>query len=276
MARMSTRAREVDEWLAQVSSEPRAQHQSYGGLTPLLYATREGCLSCVQSLVEGGAKLNLPDPEGVTPLIMAITNAHFDTAKYLIEKGAMVDKWDWWGRSPLYCAVDMNTIPHGGRADGPSLDETTPLDIIALLLDKGANPNLQLKLLPPFRSVGADRGVDQMLTIGVTPLLRAAKALDAPAIKLLLAHGALVNLPEYSRHHAHHGRRRAWVRWMPTRAASSPLPMFRNDRSHRSSCFSQPAARSTPPIAAARRRCTARPSGAGTTWCSSWWIITRI
>jgi ankyrin repeat protein len=186
---------QVNEWLAQVSSEPRAQHQSYGGLTPLLYATREGCLSCVRSLVEGGAKLNLPDPEGVTPLIMAIANAHFDTAKYLIEKGAMVDKWDWWGRSPLYCAVDMNTIPHGGRADGPSLDETTPLDIIALLLDHGANPNLQLKLLPPFRSVGADRGVDQMLTIGVTPLLRAAKALDAPAIKLLLAHGALVNLP---------------------------------------------------------------------------------
>jgi ankyrin repeat protein len=186
---------EVSEWLAQVSSEPRAQHQSYGGFTPLLYATREGCLTCVQSLVEAGAKLNLTDPEGVTPLIMAITNAHFDTAKYLIEKGAMVDKWDWWGRSPLYSAVDMNTIPHGGRADGPSLDETTPLDIIQMLLDKGANPNLQLKLLPPFRSVGADRGVDQMLTIGVTPLLRAAKALDAPAIKLLLEHGALVNLP---------------------------------------------------------------------------------
>jgi len=185
----------IDEDVAQVSSEPRAQYQSYGGLTPLLFATREGCLSCVQSLVEGGAKVNLPDPEGVTPLIEAINNAHFDTAKYLIDHGANVDKWDWWGRSPLYCAVDMNTIPHGGRADGPSLDETTPLDMIALLLDKGANPNLQLKLLPPFRNVGADRGVDLMLGIGATPLLRAAKALDAPAINLLLAHGALVNLP---------------------------------------------------------------------------------
>lgn len=185
----------IDEDLAQISSEPRAQHQSYGGLTPLLFATREGCLSCVKSLVEAGAKLDLPDPEGVTPLIESIANAHFDTAAYLIAKGARVDKWDWWGRSPLYCAVDMNTIPHGGRADGPSLDETTPLQIIEQLLDKGANPNLQLKLLPPFRSVGADRGVDQMLTIGTTPLLRAAKALDAPAIKLLLAHGAIVNLP---------------------------------------------------------------------------------
>jgi len=187
----------VNEDLPQVSAEPRAQHLTYGGLTPLLYATREGCLSCVQALVEGGAKLNMPDPEGVTPLIEAIANAHFDTAKYLIAKGANVDKWDWWGRSPLYCAADMNTIPHGGRADGPSLDETTPLEIIEQLLNAGANPNLQLKLLPPYRNVGADRGVDIMLAIGATPLLRAAKALDAPAIKLLLAHGALVNLPNY-------------------------------------------------------------------------------
>jgi ankyrin repeat protein len=185
----------VEEWLAQVSPEPRAQHLSYGGLTPLLFAAREGCLGCAQSLVEAGAKLNLPDPEGVTPLLLAIGNAHFDTAAYLIAKGANPDKWDWWGRSPVYLAVDLNTIPHGGRADQPSLDETTSLQILERLLNAGANPNLQLKLLPPFRSVGADRGVDQMITIGATPLLRAAKAMDAPAIKLLLAHGALPNLP---------------------------------------------------------------------------------
>ena len=34
-----------------------------------------------------------------------------------------------------------------------------------------------------------------MLTIGATPLLRAAKALDAPAIALLLKYGANPNLP---------------------------------------------------------------------------------
>ena len=42
----------------------------------------------------------------------------------------------------------------------------------------------------PYRAVGPDRGADTMLTIGSTPLLRAAKAADAPAIRLLLAHGA--------------------------------------------------------------------------------------
>ena len=177
-----------------VSSEPRAQPRPPGGMTAMLFAVREGCLDCVKALIEKGAKVDLPDPEGVTPLISAIFNAHFDVAKYLLDKGANVDRWDWWGRSPLYLAVDYNTLPHGGRPDQPSLDETLPIDIIRILLEKGANPNLQLKLLPPFRATGADRGVDQMLTFGATPLLRAAKGMDAPAIKLLLEHGAIVDL----------------------------------------------------------------------------------
>jgi uncharacterized protein len=183
------------DWPSEVSTEPRAQYRAPGGLTPLLYATREGCVDCVRTLLDGGANINLQDPEGVTPLIMAITNMHFDAAAVLIKAGANVDKWDLWGRNPLYSAVDVNTLPHGGRADRPSLDETTSLQIIALLLDAGANPNLQLKLLPPYRNIGADRGVDGMLTIGSTPLLRAAKALDAPAIALLVKHGANPNLP---------------------------------------------------------------------------------
>jgi hypothetical protein len=178
-----------------ISKEPRSQPRPPGGMTAMIFSTREGCLDCVQALVEKGAKLDLPDPEGVTPLISAIFNAHFDVAKFLIEKGANVDRWDWWGRSPLYLAVDYNTLPHGGRPDQPSIDDALPIDIVRILLEKGANPNLQLKMLPPYRATGADRGVDQMLTVGTTPLLRAAKAQDVAAIKLLLEHGAIVDLP---------------------------------------------------------------------------------
>jgi ankyrin repeat protein len=91
----------------------------------------------------------------------------------------------------------MGTLPRGGRPDVPSTDTASALEIIRVLLDRGANPNLQLKLRPPFRNVIFDRQGDNLvLTIGATPLLRAAKAGDNPeAIKLLLAHGALVNLP---------------------------------------------------------------------------------
>jgi len=195
-ARADVNARsKVNNWERQVTAEARAIARPSGGLTPLLYAARQGCLECTKVLVEGGADVDLGDPDNVSPLLLATINGRFDVAAYLISKGANVNKWDWWGQSPLYAAVDMNTLPHGGRPDRPSLDETTSLQLIQILLEKGANPNLQLKLLPPFRSLGADRGVDSMLTIGTTPLLRAAKAMDAAAIDLLLKHGANINLP---------------------------------------------------------------------------------
>jgi ankyrin repeat protein len=185
----------VNHWTRMVTAEPRAQMREVGGFTPMLYAARQGCLDCVRLLVEHHADVNLPDPEGVTPLIMAITNFHFDVAAYLVGKKANVNSWDWWGRTPLYAAVDLNTIPHGGRPDQPSLDNTTSLELIRTLLDAGANPNAQLKLFPPYRAVGPDRGADMMLTIGATPLLRAAKAGDVESVRLLLEHGANPNLP---------------------------------------------------------------------------------
>jgi ankyrin repeat protein len=160
-----------------------------------MLAAREGCRECAQALVEAGANIDLADPKNVTPLFLAIDNFHFDVAKYLIGAGANPNKWDWWGRTPLYSAVDVNTLPHGGRPDRASTDETASIEIIGMLLEAGANPNVQLKLYPPWRHIGDDRGCDSMLTIGTTPLLRAAKTFDVAAIKLLVEHGALLEIP---------------------------------------------------------------------------------
>jgi ankyrin repeat protein len=177
-----------------VSAEPRVQYNPSGGLTPLIYAARSGCLACAKALVEGGADIDAYDPDGVTALITAVFNAHFDVAAYLVEAGADVNRWDWWGRTPLYLAVDYNTLPRGGRADRPSIDDTTSLKMIEILLEAGANPNAQLKFMPPFRNVGADRGADLLLSTGATPLLRAAKAGDVAAVELLLEAGARPDL----------------------------------------------------------------------------------
>jgi ankyrin repeat protein len=180
----------VNNWQRQVTGEPRAVYRPAGGLTPLLFAAREGCIECIEALLDAGAQVDVADPEAITPLNMAVINMHFDAAAALIRRGANPNKWDLWGRGPLYSAVDVNTLPRGGRPDLPSLDKITGEQVIGMLLEAGANPNQQLKLPPPFRNVGNDRGLDSMLGTGSTPLLRAAKALDAPAVQLLIEKGA--------------------------------------------------------------------------------------
>ena len=193
-ADVNARSRE-NNFERQVTAEPRKQARPAGGFTPLLYAARRGCAECARLLLDGGADINLGDPDRVTPLLLATTNLSFDTAALLVRRGADVNKWDTWGRAPLYAAVDVNTLPTGGRADRPSLDKTTGLELIAMLLKAGANPNMQLKLFPPYRSLRDDRGADSMLTVGSTPMLRAAKAGDAAAIRLLLQYKSTPELP---------------------------------------------------------------------------------
>jgi ankyrin repeat protein len=188
----------IHQWERKVITEPRPKDMNKGGFTPLLYAAREGCVACARHLIAAGADPDLEDPDRVTPLNMALLNLHFEFAAYMIEAGADVDKWDLFGRSPLYMAADVSTLPvkgNGAMAVIPSEDSRTALDVARLLLKAGANPNIQLKRRPPYRDVPQDRGGDTILAQGASPLLRAARAGDAPFVELLLKNGALVDLP---------------------------------------------------------------------------------
>jgi ankyrin repeat protein len=188
----------IRQWERKVITEPRPKDLNKGGFTPLLYAAREGCVECARHLIAAGADPDLEDPERITPLNMALLNLHFEFAAFMIKAGADVDKWDLFGRSPLYMAADVSTLPtkgNGAMAVLPSEDSLTALEIGRLLLEAGANPNLQLKRRPPYRDVPQDRGGDTILAQGATPLLRAARAGDAPFVDLLLKHKALVDLP---------------------------------------------------------------------------------
>ena len=188
----------VRQWERKVITEPRPKDMNKGGFTALLYAAREGCVDCARHLIAAGVDRDLEDPERITPLNMALLNLHFEFAAVMIEAGADLDKWDLFGRSPLYMAADVSTLPvkgNGAMAVIPSEDSLTALDVAKLLLEAGANPNLQLKRRPPYRDVPQDRGGDSILAQGATPLLRAARAGDAPFVELLLKHRALVDLP---------------------------------------------------------------------------------
>jgi len=192
-ADLAIRAKSTD-WPSQISNEPRVQYRPTGGLTPLLYAARAGCLGCVQTMVKAGADKDRPNPDGMTPMIMALDNGYPAVAHYLLDQGANPQVWDWWGRTALYVAVTMR----GGVDSRPGRRPPESLAFIRALLDAGVNPNPQLAFKEPSRGGRDNRFRDDLLTTGATPLLRAAQTFDNEVVKALLEHGALVDLPNAS------------------------------------------------------------------------------
>jgi ankyrin repeat protein len=167
---------------------------SKGGLTPLLFAAREGALASARVLLSAGADANRADPDGITPLLLAIFNGHYDTASLLIAHGVDLNAADVDGRTALYAAVDMHTLGWTLNRPAPPARDARydSLDIVTQLLDKGANPNPRLTRLVKPRKLLVF-GID-ILTAGATPVLRAATQADLPVLRVLLEHGADPNL----------------------------------------------------------------------------------
>jgi uncharacterized protein len=180
----------IEEWERQVTDEPREKWLPPGGMTALQFAAREGCLACIEPLLAQGAAIDATTLKGISPLMFALINGHYDVAWVLIEAGADVNLNDDTNRSPLYAAVDFNTMPESNRPS-PDVHHNThsSFDLMRLLLEKGADPNVQLTKQAPYR-LKLDRGNDTMLTTGTTPFLRAAKGADLAAMRLLLEYGA--------------------------------------------------------------------------------------
>ena len=166
-----------------VTAEGRPKNLDSGGLTPLLYAARENCMACAEVLLKNKADIDLPDPDGVSPLLVAIMNANWDLARQLILAGADVNQWDIFGQAPLFASIGLRSRIDGGRASIDAPNTTTGLAIVQLLLERGANPSMQLFFRPANVS-GATN------TRGSTPLIRAAVNADSDVVKLLLEHGA--------------------------------------------------------------------------------------
>ena len=177
-------ARSTDrDYQRHVTAEGRPKSLDSGGLTPLLYAARENCAACVDVLLKNRADIALPDPDGVSPLLVAIMNANWDLAQQLIQAGADINQWDIYGETPLFAAVNLRNRIDGGRASIDSMNKVTGMAILKLLLERGADPNMQL-FFKPANAPGA------LNTRGVTPLIRAATNNDPDVVKLLLEHGA--------------------------------------------------------------------------------------
>lgn len=180
----------LQHWERQRTLEPRDKWLPEGGLTPLLFAAREGCAECAKVLLDAKADVNVVDADQQSGLILALINGQYDVAAVLIDRGIDVNMPDKVGRTALYAAVDDHTMPSSNRPAPREIDNRlTSLDVIRMLLDHGARVDAPLRAQIPYRTK-LDRGGDGALGVGTTPLIRAAKAGDVTAINLLLEHGA--------------------------------------------------------------------------------------
>jgi ankyrin repeat protein len=171
--------------------EQGARAATPGGLTPLLYAARDGRLDAAKLLLDAGADVELAEANAVTPLMMAIINNQIAVARLLVEHGANVNASDWYGRTPLWTAVDTRNLDVDSSTFANGVDRGPVLELIESLLARGAEPNARTKEIPPIRRFMMPLGSLSWVDFtGQTPFLRAALAGDVTVMRLLLRHGA--------------------------------------------------------------------------------------
>ena len=163
-----------------LATRKNADHPT-GGFTALMWAARNGNEAMVRRLATGGANLNLKNGDGASAMMIAIWNDRFDMAATLAGLGADVND------GSLYVAVEMRDSTtdqfafDGSRRRPDNPNKLTALDLIKLLLDKGADPNK--RFAGQFHSTSmpnSDR-------FDNTPFYRAALLSDVEALKVLIA-----------------------------------------------------------------------------------------
>jgi len=172
--------------VSELTTRKNADHAT-GGFTALMFAVRNGHENVVRALAKGEADLKATNGDGVTATAIAIENDRFDLARTLLDLGA--DPND----GALFFAVAMHDATTDMRAhDGSRLraehpNQLTALDLVKLLLERGADPN------KPFVGQIHNTSLCCDPEQNSSPFFRAAIASDVEVLKLMIKHGAQVD-----------------------------------------------------------------------------------
>ena len=194
------------------------------GETPLMVAARSGYPDVVERLLGKGANPNAHGSRGQTALMWAVAQKHPDVVKVLLAHHADLklrsDTWTDVMAVPPHGYLPYNkAIPHGGETALMFAARVGDLESAKLLLGAGANANdtdawgvsaTVLAAHSGFRDVVElllDKGADPNLAAaGFTALHEAIMRRDEKMVAALLDHGADANAPLKT--------------WTPTRRSS--------------------------------------------------------
>ena len=174
---------------------------TFGGLTALLHAARQGHIDAARALIDGGAPINQTAAgETTTPLLMATLNGEFDLAMFLIQRGANPNlASNSNGATPLWAAINTQWQPRTRYPQPQEMEQqkATYLDVVKALLDAGADVNARTRTHPWYLvySGCGNRNCGLADTAGSTAFWRAAYATDLEAMKLLVQYGADPEIP---------------------------------------------------------------------------------
>jgi ankyrin repeat protein len=168
-----------------VDNAGRNPPETWGGLTPLVFAARQGDLESAKLLLAAGADVNQVTEFGWSALLTAIHNRYYRFATYLLEQGADPNLATKGGWNPLYIATDNRNIEGGDYPTRrPDMDH---LAIIEQLLERGADVNARMRSSTETRTIFTHQWLHEE---GATPFLRASQSGDLAVMRLLLEHGA--------------------------------------------------------------------------------------
>jgi uncharacterized protein len=126
---------------------------------------------------------------------MATINGNYDLAVRYLGEGADPNMESEDGAAPLFATLNNRWAPKALYPQPTAFkqQQTDYLEMVTALIEAGADVNHRTKRHLWYTSFNFDLlGVDFM---GATPFWRAAYALDVPAMKLLVAHGADTTIP---------------------------------------------------------------------------------